>query len=367
MTRTAVLSAVAGWLTAKVAFVTLLGIVGTGAVLNTLSQFDAYWYASVMDRGYQWPATGESPLSNLAFFPLVPALGEVFTLAGLTTQQALIAIAVLGSLAAVVGIQRVGARVAGEAEGVWLALLWSLAPRSHVQVMGYSEGPFTALVSWSLWALLTKRPLLAGVFALFAGLTRPTVVPLIFLFGVIMIRKAWSKRKEGWLRALWTKELAGAVLSGLGFLSYWLYVAFRTGHFFGYFGVQAAWKTTLGTPLDTLRFVTANVFPFPEHWRVRHAVLLAVLVYIALLVWMVAKHLDWRLILFVGASMLLTISQQGYFHSYARFMLPLFPLWLPLAMAIPKWPRPVVWVVLLVLFVLSTVWGVDTALMLNSP
>lgn len=359
--------AVGLWFAAKFAFVILLGAVSAGPIVFTLSQFDAYWYANVMELGYQWPTTGDSPLSNLAFFPLLPTLAGGVEALGLTVQEALIVVAVLGSVAAVLGIQRVGAAVANEAAGMWLAFLWAVAPRSHVQLMGYSEGPFTALVAWSLWALLTKRQLLAGSLALFAGLTRPTVLPLILVFGVVWLATAWRRRGEGPVRALFTRELAAAVLSGLGFLSYWLYVASRTGGFFGYLEVQAAWNTTLGTLLDTLRYVNENVLPFPQHWRVRHAVLLVMLLYLGLFVWMLIKRIDWRLTLFVGAGLLLTLSQQGYFHSYARFMLPFFPLWLPLAISMTSWPRWLRWTFALAAIAVSAAWGVDTAVRLNSP
>lgn len=359
--------AVGLWVVAKLAFVIFLGAGGTGQSLTILSQFDAYWFAGVMELGYQWPTTGDSPLSNLAFFPLFPTVAGWVALLGFTPQQALIVVAVLGSVAAVLGIQRVGAVVASDAAGMWLAFLWAVAPRSHVQLMGYSEGPFTALVAWSVWALLTERPLLAGTLAFFAGLTRPSVLPVILVFGVVWLATAWRHRGEGPVRALFTKELAAAVLSGLGFLGYWLYVAARTGHFFGYFQVQAVWNTTLASVVDTARFVVEHVLPYPEHWRVRHAILFAVMLYLGLFVCMLIKRIDWRLTLFVGAGLLLTLSQQGYFHSYARFLLPLFPLWLPLAMSMTTWPRWLRWTVALAAVAASAAWGVDTALMRNSP
>ena len=359
-------AALLAWLAVKLGVVILLGYWGRQPLVD-LSQFDAHWYRSVVEGGYQWPGTGTSPLSNLSFFPLLPAVADVLTMLGLRPQTALILVNSLGSAAAVVGMQRIGAHLYSERAGFWLAFLWAVAPRAHTQIMGYSEGVFTALVAWSLYLLLTKRPLTAGLLAGLAGLTRPAVVPLILVFCVVWvlgIRRRWSK---GPIRAILSRDLAAAVLSGLGFLGYWLYVAWRTGSFFGYFDVQAAWKASLGTPLDTVRFVLDSVLPHPELWRMRGAIFAVMLIYLALFVWMVLARVDWRLTLFVGAGLLLVLSQQGYFHANARFLLPYFPAWLPLAGVLARAPRWVTWPVALLVAAVAIAWGADTAVQRWSP
>ena len=67
----------------------------------------------------------------------------------------------------------IGDRLYGRRAGICLAVLWAALPVGIVQSMAYSESLFTALAAWSLWAVLDRRWVLAGVLASCAGLTRP--------------------------------------------------------------------------------------------------------------------------------------------------------------------------------------------------
>ena len=66
--------------------------------------------------------------------------------------------------------------------------------------MGYSEGPFTALVAFCLLGVIQRRWVLAGVTGVLAALTRPSVAPLILTMGVVWLVGVVRARRrgEGW-------------------------------------------------------------------------------------------------------------------------------------------------------------------------
>ena len=97
-------------------------------------RFDAGWYLTIIQDGYQ--ATEPGARSNLAFFPLFPTLAGMVSSVGIPPPVALLVVAWCGSLAAVAGIWALGREVADGRVGMWMVLLWAVAPRAHVQVMG---------------------------------------------------------------------------------------------------------------------------------------------------------------------------------------------------------------------------------------
>lgn len=306
--------------------------------LVQLWKWDALWYARVIQEGYSWPGTvttrGGASQSTLAFFPLYPKLAEALsTVTGLDTNLALYITAWSGSVIAALGIFFVGRQVAGNNVGILLALLWGAAPRALTQVMPYSEGPFVALVAWTLWAVLTKRWWLAGALTALAGITRPAALPLIATLWVMWLIEAIRRRRPAW------KQLGAATLGTSGFAGYWLYVGSTVGDFFGYFTVQDAWGTTLGTPFDTLATVITGNYQRATTQMYTTWIFAVLVAYTVALLWMVWKKEPLELIVFTALVLALVWSQQGFFYAKARFLIPAFPALLPLARLGAKLPR----------------------------
>lgn len=356
------LGAYLGFLTAKLGFLLLL-VVETGPRwLWHLGRFDAGWYLTIIQDGYQ--ATEPGTRSNLAFFPLFPTLAGMVSSVGIPPSVALLVVAWCGSLAAVAGIWALGREVADGRVGMWMVLLWAVAPRAHVQVMGYSEGPFTALVAFCLLGVVQRRWVLAGVTGVLAGLMRPSVAPLILTMGVVWLVGVVRARRrgEGWRESLVTPPLVVTLLSGFAMVSVMAFVAIRTGSPAGYFAVQAEWNQHLGTPLQTLSFFLTEVVPNPRAWPYFGIVGLFTAGYQVLFWWMVIRRERWELLVFTGLSLLLVLCQQNYYASYARFLLPLFPLWLPVARIVarrPLFPMLLVWSVIMVAGALAGTWGIQ--------
>lgn len=346
-------------------FVAALAAVVGAFPLAQLTNFDALWYLGIVEHGYD--SAGQS---NLAFFPLLPGLTRIPILLGVSPEWALLIVAWLGSIAAVVGIQRVGAELGSAAVGFWLAFFWAVAPRSHVQVMGYAEGWFTAFVAWGLWAMLTRRPWLAGFMGLLAGLTRaPSVVFIAVLWLWWVVGLFDGRGGRGWKNRLSADRLGAALLGSSGFVLYWLYVAYRTGSFTGYLEVQERWNSSMGSPVTNLVTVW-KVFAGQidgANWSAHGTGAVAIALAIVMLLVLIYMREHWLMIVSLGLAMVLVLMQQEYFNSKARMLMPWFMMWLPLARLFGRVSAWVMVPVAVALVVGSTLWGIDGATYQFSP
>lgn len=367
ISRAPVFPALGALVVSKGAFlVALAAAVGGTAAVARLFDFDGGWYLGIVEHGYRYPGTGEGGRSNLAFFPMLPMIATSLTWLGVPSAVALLAVAWAGSAAAVVVIARLGQRLGSTAVGVWLALLWCVAPRSHVQVMAYTEGIFTAFAAAFLLALLNRRWWWAGTFAALAGLTRATAVAVVGTLVIAGVIEAVRRLRGRPVAPLGTVVGASA-LGASGFLSYLAYVAVRTGTPLGYLDVQATWDSEVGTPLWTVAKMTEVLAGLPQQDPLHVQVALCLVAYLGLFVWMIVRREPWPLIVFVALGMALAFLQAGFFNSKMRLLLPLFPLLLPLARGAAAAPPWVSWPLAAVALALSTWWGVDAAQMRVSP
>jgi hypothetical protein len=321
-----------------------------------LSRYDATWYATIADRGYDLSiplnAKGGLATTNLAFFPLYPSLVAAvkFILPVHVTTAALIVAWGCG-LAAAAGLYLIGAHLKDRRTGVLLAAVWAVLPHGLVESMGYSETLFTALAVFALWAVLKKYWLVAGLLTLLAGLTRPTAAALIVAVGlaalVAVIRRP----------STWTAWIAG-VLSPLGLLGYMAWVGHRLGRWDGYFHVQNdAWKMGFDGGPYTLR--TANSLLMKD-LPLSVAVTTAV-VAVALLLFVIAvgERLPWPLLVYSAVSLIVVLAGDSYYTSKARLLIPAFPLLLPVVYAMTRSRNRVVpYVVLAGLTAMSALYGV---------
>jgi hypothetical protein len=330
--------------------------------LGTL--WDAGWYARIADHGYSVTdgligAHGIA-YSPRAFFPLYPWLGHLTSrLTGLGTAGGLVLVAWTASLAAAWGIFAVADRLWGPRVGRYAVVLWGVLPLAVVESYGYSEPLFTALSAWSLYALLRRRWLTAGLLCLLAGLTRPSATALVaavLVAAVLELRRGGS----GWspLRWKWRwRPVAAALLAPLGWLGYLAYTAWAVGSPTAYFHIQAAWDTGIDGGWSTLRWYGhefTKLFAF-GHEAQRHALgrlptALTGLAYLALLVSAVRKRLPVRLprlpgampapVLVFGAGLFLVdFVNSSPQPPIARFLLPAFPLLFPAAQWLAARPR----------------------------
>jgi len=291
--------------------------------------WDSDWYLGIAEQGYA-PELGTAyDANNLAFFPLYPLLVRALStlLPGSAASVGLL-VAVVASLFAAWGIFAVGDRLHGRRVGVVLAVLWGALPVGLVQWMGYTESLFTAFAAWSLYACLTGRWVWAGTLASLAGLTRPTGVALaaaVSLGALFALRRGLSWR-----------TVTGSLLAPLGWLSYVGWVGLRLGRWDGYFAVQELWHNSIDGGVETLRRFDDHLIEdsTPELFLILICVTL-----IASTLLYVRCALDRQplvLLVFTGLLLAIVLGSGGVFFSRARFLLPGFPLLLPLAVALAR-------------------------------
>lgn len=296
------------------------------------AQWDANWYLGIADHGYT-PGLGTSyNTNNMAFFPLYPLLVKVVAVVTPGTRASTgLGLAVAVSFVAAWGVFAVGDRLHGRRVGVLLTVLWAALPVGLVQWMGYTESLFTAFAAWGLYAVLTDRWLWAGTCAALAGLTRPTGVAVavaVTVAALLSLRGRFSRR-----------ALAGALLAPLGWCAYVGWVGLRLGRWDGYFAVQRLWHNEWDGGADTLRRMRELLVydHTPDLFLVLVTVtLIGSAVLFALSVW---DRQPLPLLVFTGVLLVIVLGSGGVYFPRARFLVPGFPLLLPLALHLSRASR----------------------------
>ncbi|MFJ8801520.1 glycosyltransferase family 39 protein [Streptomyces sp. NPDC102487] len=329
--------------------------------------WDSLWYLRIAAHGYGRTLHLRPGVvySDLAFFPLYPGLVRAVTaLTPLNASTAGLLVSWLAAAVAACGIYAVGARLRGRAVGTALVLLWALLPHSVVLSMAYTEPLLTAFAAWSLYAVLDGRWVWAGALAALAGLTRPN--GLAVAAAVLAAAVCELARRRGRVsHRLWT----GAALAPLGWAGYVLWVGHRRGDLFGgYFAVQRSWGSRFDLGAGALRSVRhlllhGGRFVFPMAMVIVAA---AVLLYALL----IAERAPLPLLVHSGVLLLITLGGSGFFASKPRFLLPAFPLLLPLASALVRTARARPWHATLVvgaLAGLSFAYGAYLVVVAHTP
>ncbi|WP_438829067.1 hypothetical protein [Streptomyces hintoniae] len=359
--------------------VRLLGVVALAAAawatgrhpLTLLSRsWDSLWYLGIAAHGYgltevYGPGTAHS---DLAFFPLYPALVRVATEAGpWSAGVAGLVVSWLAASVAACGLYALGARLYGRATATALVLLWGLLPHSIVLSMAYTEPVLTAFAAWSLYAVLARHWLWAGALAALAGLSRPNgfaVAAAVLAAAAWEARGVWRAGRKVTHR-LWT----GAALAPTGWAGYVLWVGHREGDLpGGYFEVQRLWGSRFDLGRGSLRFVRhlllhgdRLVFPMTM------VIVAAAMVLFALLI---ADRAPLPLVVHSGVLLLVALGGSGFFECKPRFLLPAFPLLLPLARALTRTARARPWhatVVVCALAGLSFCYGAYLLVVARTP
>lgn len=160
---------------------------GDNAWLGGFLRDDAWWYVSIVERGYVYDAKGASNIPFLPLFPVVVALfSKLFgnpALAGLFVSN-------LNSILAVFVFfhwvrERVGSQAAERA-----TLFLLLYPFSFFFHSAYAESTYFLICTLALREADRARWLPAGIWASLASLTRPIGILLVPAFA-LSIASAW--------------------------------------------------------------------------------------------------------------------------------------------------------------------------------
>ncbi|MEV4944291.1 glycosyltransferase family 39 protein [Streptomyces sp. NPDC053755] len=296
--------------------------------------WDSDWYVRIAAHGYgrtlRWPDGVVQ--SDLAFFPLYPGLvRSLTTVLPVAGGTAGLLLSWLAAGAAAWGVYLVGERLYGRRAGVVLVLLWGLLPHSIVLTMAYTEPLMTAFAAWSLYALLTRRWLWAGALASLAGLSRPNGIAVAAAVLAAAGYELWRRRGrvDG---AVW----AAAALAPAGWLSYLLWVGARRGDLLGgYFAVQDGWTSRFDFGEGALRFVR-EMLKGPTQFGFAMALVITAAGVVLFALLAVAERPPLPVLVYTGVLVLIAVGGSGFFESKPRFLVPAFPLLLPLALALTR-------------------------------
>ncbi|MFJ9622206.1 hypothetical protein [Streptomyces sp. NPDC101181] len=352
-------------------------VVGKDPWARLTGRWDSVWYQRIAENGYGYTTTlpDGSLHSDLAFFPLLPALERgILEVTPLTLGGAGLLVAWTSGLLAAWGVFAVGTQLRGRRTGVVLAALWGVYPTAFVQSMAYTETLFTALAAWALYAVLRGRWIVAGALCVLAGLTRPSAAALVAALAITAaVTLVRDHRAGGGLRTVLRRRarmLTGVALAPLGWLAYVVFVALREGSPFAYFDVQAQWGNNIDGGRALASFIAG--LPWPAALGLCGA--------LGLLGWLVVLCVRQRqplpLLVYTIAIVVISLIGAGYFGSRPRLMMPAFPLLLPPAAALarlrttgrhPAAARAVPAVVLTVLACASAGYGAWTLLGAGPP
>ncbi|MBD0842231.1 hypothetical protein [Streptomyces sp. TRM68416] len=311
---------------------------------DVLATWDGWWYQQIAEHGYHpelVPVPGATGLITLegnsaAFFPLYPAaMRLVSEVTGLGLYGAGLLVSVLASFAAALGIHAVTARLGGRRAGLAAAGLWAVWPGSGVEWAVYSDSLYVALAAWSCHAVMTRRWLTAGLLTCAAGLNRPTAVALIGAVAVAALL-AVHRRQDGIAR-----PVTAIAVAPLGLLAYLGWTGHRMGDYGGYFKLQSgAWAHEWDYGRHTVDVLTSVPVGHSDYLFVwPYADLIAtgvVLLALALLPLLVRLRPPLVLLVYTALTLVLVLGSQQIFANVSRYLLPLFPLFIPPALALRR-------------------------------
>ncbi len=302
--------------------------------------WDSAWYVGIAEHGYgrvehRWFGVA----NDLAFFPLYPGLVRGLTeILPIGAGAAGLVVSWTAAAAAACGLYAIGARLYGRGVGVVLVLLWGLLPHSVVLSLAYTEPLLTAFAAWSLYAVLTGRWAWAGTLAALAGLSRPNGLAVAAAVLAAAAYEVWRLRGRNVPRGLW----AGAALAPLGWCGYVLWVGVRTGDpLGGYFAVQRKWGSTYDFGVGAWRFARDQIM---GEGRFSYTMALVIVsVTVVLFALLVADRPPLVLLVYSAVLLLIALGGAGFFACKPRFLLPAFPLLLPVARALVRTARARPW------------------------
>ncbi|MFE8993043.1 glycosyltransferase family 39 protein [Streptomyces collinus] len=315
---------------------------------DVLASWDGWWYQQIAEHGYDpalEPVPGAKGLITLegnsaAFFPLYPTLMRLVSeCTGLGLYGAGMTVSVIASFVAALGVYAVAKRLGGHRAGLVAAGLWAVWPGSGTEWSGYSESLYTALAAWACHAVMSRRWLTAGLLTCAAGLCRPTAVALVTALAVAVALSL--RRREDGVR----RPLAAVAIAPLGLFGYLAWVNYRMGDINGYSKLQdGAWAHKFDWGVHTFNVLTSipvghfdYLFAMPFEDVIGVCVVLMVPVLTVLLLRLRPPAV---LVVYTVLSYLMVMTTQQYFGNVSRYLLPLFPLFVPLALAMSRlgWP-----------------------------
>jgi hypothetical protein len=297
--------------------------------------WDGTWYQRIVVEGYPSDlpvdATGAVAPNTWAFYPLFPRVVEgVMRVTGLGWSVAATAVSIACAGAAVVVARSVLARAAGQRTAMWAIVFLCFFPSALVLQLPYSEALALLLITVIFWCLQRGRYLLAVPMLLALGLARPVAVPMAAVLVLHLLRALPAMR--GLPRSAWRALVGPALAAAASVVAAveWPLIAWRgTGVRNAYTLTMAAWRT----PHEVV-----PVRPWLEFSQLMLGGVTGPVVLVAALTglwWWLTRRgrqvLEPDLVAWCVLYAAYLVVVLDSFTSLPRYLLPLFPLGVPLA------------------------------------
>ena len=314
-------------------------------------KWDGHYYLQIIRQGYDF----SGPTS--VFYPVFPHIVGMLSKLGLGLVISAQIVNALALFLASQGLYLLTILVTKKRRIALLSVLaWLAFPAAHFFIAFYTEALFSALVVWALYFLLRKQYMWAGVLAGLASGTRGAGVVL----GVVILVQYLADRAWSWKKIDW--RILAVPISFSGIAAYWLWIYSTTNVlpwvFFS--GLYAKFwpymrfepnvvKTLYVELLSMVRLI--NSTSWMDAWlselftKIHFFVAWLAIAYSAWLGWV--KKMPLALVLYSGLTALMLILT-GNFVSNSRYILPVFPVFILIAMWLDKqaeWVRTLYFVV----------------------
>jgi Mannosyltransferase (PIG-V) len=312
-------------------------------LLNSHVAFDSEYYLSIATVGYDdpdvpqyQPPVGEDVPLNYAFMPAYPAAMRVVAaplgLLGLEPVAAAavagVAVSLASALAAMFAVFSLARRHLGEVGGLRAAFYLLVFPTGFFLAQVYTEALFLALAFGSIALAADRRPVLAGLLAIVAVLTRPVGVALALPLAIGLVEVLLRRREAGQAPFIGRELAAWAAATAAPLVAFLAWSASPMGRAFDtvqreYFGrgtlnLEAAWR---GWSNAVSGFGTA----LPET-RVYYALeAAAVLLALVACAWAIRR---WPAAAAFGLAVLVISVTSGEPQSLVRYVLAVPPIFL---------------------------------------
>jgi Gpi18-like mannosyltransferase len=293
--------------------------------LTSFARWDSGWYMNIIQYGYLWDP---ERMSNVAFFPLYPALMKMIGL--LLGERFFLAGEIISLISITIGLILLHALVQNEfnkqvaKRAVMYVLLF---PMSFFFASVYTESLFFMVAVAACWFARNQRWALAGIMGALATATR-----FIGIFLVIALVVEYLHQKKWAWRAI-KPDIAWITLGFTGILTYTGYLWIKFGNPLIFIQTQDQFQRTFEWPwitmftyasyLTNLNLITETQY---LHWLID----LGFLTFFTIVIIASWKQLRPSYQVFALSGILIPIFS-GTLLSTPRYMIALFPLFIALA------------------------------------
>jgi len=290
-----------------------------GGWLGVLTGWDGNWYRLIAERGY---FTLPGRQSDIAFFPLLPALLRPFELVGIGATIGGLLVVDFACVFGLIAFYHVGRAWLDERDARRAAVYLAISPYSFVFSILYPESLLLLATTVAVLATLRHRWLLSGAALAAAALARPQgALAAVVVAG--LVGRSWRMmRREDRPLAIAALLAAPAALA-----AYSAYLAYVVGNPFAWTRAEGAWgrSFSLTGPVRAFHALVSSSPHTP--WLARDALFLGAYV-VAVAVAARVVPAEWTL--FAGLSVLSPVWT-GSFASAARFGVVALPVYWGLA------------------------------------